>query len=197
MCLLHIMNHILKQILRFFCLSVYFKCLVIWCFYFCIAVRLFKLFYHFAKNHPLLLLCVHHWWILILILRDGDIHRHPGPPRDLLKFMHWNLNSIVAHDGIRIPLIQSFNLDKKYDLIAITETALNDLTPDEKIQLDGYTPIRKDLPSGTTHGGVMFYHKDSLPVIRRPDLETQENSLVCEISLNIKKYRYSIIQASS
>ena len=33
----------------------------------------------------------------------------------------------------------------------------------------------------------MFYHKESLPVIRRPDLETQENSLVCEISINKKK----------
>ena len=87
-CLLYIMNHLLKQLIRYLCLSAYFICLFIWCCYFCIAVRLFTLFFYFAKNHPLLLLCVHQWWILILILRDGDIHRHPGPQRNLLKFMH-------------------------------------------------------------------------------------------------------------
>ena len=43
------------------------------------------------------------------------------------------------------------------------------------IQLDGYIPIRKDVPGGMTHGGVMFYHKESLPGIHRPELETQEN----------------------
>ena len=64
---------------------------------------------------------------------------------------------------------------------------LNGYTSDEQIKLNGCIPIRKDLPSGTTHGGVMLYHKESLPVIRRPELETQEDSLVCEISINQKK----------
>ena len=136
-------------------------------------------------NHPLMFLCIHQWWIFSLILMDGDVHPHPGPPpKNLLKFMHWNLNSLVAHDGIRVPLIQSYNLIQKYDEIGLTETALSENISDETIKLDGYIPIRKDLPDGTTHGGVMLYHKESLPVIRRPDLETQENSLVCEISIN-------------
>ena len=100
-------------------------------------------------------LYIYQWWTFILILSDGDVHPHAGPSRNLLKIMHWNLNSIVAHDGIRIPLIQSYNLIQNYDLIAITETALNEYTPDETIELDGYTPIRKHLPSGTTHGGVV------------------------------------------
>ena len=108
-----------------------------------------------------------------MLMRDGDVHPHPGPSRNLLKFMHWNLNSLVAHDGIRVPLIQSYNLIQKYDVIGLTETALNGYISDETIKLDGYIPIRKDLPDGTTHGGVMLYHKESLPVIRRPDLETQ------------------------
>ena len=100
-----------------------------------------------------MVLCIHQWWTLILILRDGDVHPCPGPCRNLLKFMHWNFNSIIAHDGIRVPLIQSYNLIQNYDLIAITETAINEYTSDETIELDGYLPIRKDLPSGTTHGG--------------------------------------------
>ena len=95
-----------------------------------------------------------------MLMRDGDVHPHPGPSRNLLKFMHWNLNSIVAHDGIRVPLIQSYNIIKNYDLIAITESALNEYTSDEEIHLDGYIPIRKDLPSGMTHGGCCFIIKN-------------------------------------
>ena len=82
-------------------------------------------------------------------------------------------------------ILLSYNLIKKYDVIGLTETALNEYISDETIKLDGYIPIRKDLPDGTTHGGVMLYHKESLPVSRRPDLESQKNSLVCEISINI------------
>ena len=73
--------------------------------------------------------------------------------RNLLKCLHGELNTIVAHDGIRAPLIQSYYLIQNYVLIAITETALNEYTPDKIIQLDGYTPIRKHLPIGTRHGG--------------------------------------------
>ena len=98
-------------------------------------------------------LCIHQWLTFLLLMRDGDLHPHPGPSRNLLKFMDWNLNSLVAHDGIRVPLIQSYNLIQNYDLIAITETALNEYTSDETIHLDGYIPIRKHLPGGTTHGG--------------------------------------------
>ena len=153
MCLLHIINCIFKALLRYRCLGVYFACLLIWCSYFCIAVRFYSSISHFMITHPLMFLCIHQWWTFLMLMRDGDVHPHPGPSRNLLKFMHWNLNSLVAHDGIRVPLIQSYNLIQNYDLIAITETALNEYTSDETIHLDGYIPIRKDLPSGTTHGG--------------------------------------------
>ena len=135
MYLLYIMNCTLMALIRYFFLGVYFACLLIWCSYFCLAVRLYYLISHFTKNHPLIFLYVHQWWTFILILMDGDIHPHPGPPRNLLKFMHWNLNSIVAHDGIRVPIIQSYNLIQNYDLIAISETTLNEYTSDEIIEL--------------------------------------------------------------
>ena len=48
----------------------------------------------------------------------------PWLSRNLLKFMHWNMNSIIVHDDIRVPLIKSYNIIQHYDLIAITETAL-------------------------------------------------------------------------
>ena len=49
--------------------------------------------------------------------------------------------------------MQEYNLIQNYDLIAITETAFNEYTSDETIEFDGHIPIRKDLPSGTTHVG--------------------------------------------
>ena len=88
MCLLYIMNFILKAFLRYLCIGVYFACLLIWCSYFCIAVRLYFQISHFAMNHPFMFVFIHQWWIFALILRDGDVHPHPGPPRNLLKFMH-------------------------------------------------------------------------------------------------------------
>ena len=145
-CLILVLN-VLKYTLKN---SVYYACLTLWCLHFC--------------GYTVLICFMYQWWLLFLLLSSGDIHPNPGPENDLLSFMHWNLNSLTAHDSIRIPLIQSYNLHNKYDIIAITETALHSSVSDEKIEMEGYIPIRRDLSPGITHGGVMLYHKDSLPV---------------------------------
>ncbi len=106
--------------------------------------------------------------------------------------MHWNCNSLLAHQGIRIPLIESYNLLNKYDIIAITETALHDSVSDESINIEGYIPIRKNLLPGVTHGGVLLYHKDSLAVQERSDLVTHDNMIVCQISIGNKKVFVSV-----
>ena len=72
--------------------------------------------------------------------------------------MHWNLNSLPAHDFSRIPLIQAYNSIHNFHLIAITETALKDSIPNDKIDIPGYSPIRCDLPNNDSHGGVLIYH---------------------------------------
>ena len=101
--------------------------------------------------------------------------------------MHWNVNSLPAHDFIRIPLIQSLNAYNDYDIVAITETALNSDISDDRLALEGFLPIRRDLSLENTHGGVMIYYKNYLALRVRPDLENQENTLVCEISVDKKK----------
>ena len=53
---------------------------------------------------------------------------------------------------------------QKYEIIAITESALHDTVSDGDIELEGYIPIRKNLPPGVTHGGVLLYYKDSLAI---------------------------------
>ncbi len=94
----------------------------------------------------------------MLIILSHDVSPNPGPsgPRSTgptnyanpLKLMHWNLNSLLA--GVnRISLIESYNAIQSYDFIALTESKLASTTLNESIQLDGYTPIRRDLPTGT------------------------------------------------
>ena len=120
-------------------------------FYICITI-LFKL------NKLELFLKFYHYKHLDL-LTHGDIHPHPGPPPPLFKFMHWNVNSIPAHNFERISLLQAYAANEKFNLIALTETALKNDIPDEKIEIDGYSAIRCDLPGNDTHGGVLIYHK--------------------------------------
>ena len=82
MCLLHIILCICKALVRYSCLVIYFTCLLVWCSHFCVAVRLFSLAFRFVRNHPLmfLLLCTHHWWTFVPILRDGTyIHIQVRP----------------------------------------------------------------------------------------------------------------------
>ena len=112
--------------------------LFVWCGYFC--------GYFTLMNYTL------QWFYLLLILlRSGDVHVNPGPS-NFISIMHWNCNSLLAHNGIRIPLIDSYNSLHKYDIITITESVLTDTVSDEDINLEGYIPIRKNLAQGyTTH----------------------------------------------
>jgi len=94
----------------------------------------------------------------------GDIEKNPPPSNDYFKFMHWNANSLPAHDFARIPLIQLYNTIHDFNIIAITESALKNEIPNDKIDIPGFTPIRCDLPENDSHGGVLIYHKNDLAV---------------------------------
>jgi len=119
----------------------------------------------------------------------GDIELNPAPPpNDYLKFMHWNANSLPAHNFARIPLIQLYNAINDFSLIAISETALKTEIPNEKIEIPGYCPIRCDLANNDSHGGVMIYHKENMAVKNRSDLFDHINSLVLELSIAKKKF---------
>ena len=53
--------------------------------------------------------------------------------------------------------------------------------------------MRRDLPAGTTHGGVMIFHKDNLALRPREDLENHSNLLVTEITICNKKNKYTLV----
>ena len=62
-------------------------------------------------------------WFVFLIVTYGDIEKNPGPVNSFFKIMHWNLNSLTAHNFSRVNIIESFNTINEYDIIALPETA--------------------------------------------------------------------------
>ena len=133
-------------------------------------------------------LCVYYFKCADLLFIDGDVHLNPGPPHNHdFKFMHWNVNSLPAHNFSRIPLIQAHNSIHNFHLIGITETALNSSITDDQLDFPGYSAIRCDLPANDTHGGVLIFHKIDLSVKNRLDLCNLFITIVLELSISRKR----------
>ena len=127
----------------------------------------------------------------ILLVNSGDTETNPGPRKSSpIKFCHWNLNGLAAHDFIKLPLIEPFITTHNFDILCLSETFL-DLTidlNDENINIDGYFILRADHPSNNKQGGVCIYFKQSLPLIRKDDLSTIQGTIVTEISVENETY---------
>ena len=134
------------------------------------------------------------WSVLRTILLSGDVETNPGP--DTLDFCTWNLNSITAHDFLRVSLIEAYNSVYNYDLIGIVETHLDSTVDKDRLALDGYTFIKDNHPQNVKRGGVGLYIKDSLPSKNRSDLVTLPECIVYVIQLNRKKYFFAVIYRS-
>ena len=106
------------------------------------------------------------------------------------------MNSISAHDFLRVSLIEAYNSLYNYDLIGIAETHLDDSVDQERLILKGYEFINCDHPLNSKRGGVGLYVKDSLPKKERPDIATLPESIVCELNLDRKKYFFVVVYRS-
>ena len=134
------------------------------------------------------------WLVFRTILLSGDVETNPGP--ETLDFCCWNLNSITAHDFLRVSLIEAYNSVFNYDLIGIVETHLDNTVDNDRLTLDGYSFIKANHPQNVKRGGVGLYIKDSLPSKNRSDLVTLPECIVYEIQLNRKKYFFVVVYRS-
>ena len=107
--------------------------------------------------------------------------------------MHWNPNSIVAHNFHRISLIRAYNSINDFHIISISESALNKDIPNDSIDIPGYVPIRNDLSDNSTHWGVLIWHKIDLAVNNRTDIFYRSNTLVLELSISRRKKKCHIM----
>ena len=106
------------------------------------------------------------------------------------KICHWNFNGLVAHDCIKITLIQAYITDQNFDIVCLSKTFLSSSiqNDDHKLKLDGYNLIRSNHPNDSKKDGVCIYRKEHIPLIRRDDLCTLDNCLVTEIRSQNEKW---------
>ena len=99
----------------------------------------------------------------VLLLCSGDIHPNPGTVKRTLNFCHWNLNSVLAHSKIKISVLDAYDTVYHNDIIALTETQLNQGISDDEVLINGFSgkPFRKDDPSGDRHRGICVYFKEN------------------------------------
>ena len=105
----------------------------------------------------------------LLILSSGDVEIKPGPtrtPKASLSICHWNLNSISAHNYVKLSLLRAYLVFHKFDIICLSETYLNSSTlpDDDTLQISGYNLVRSDHLFNSKRGGVCIYCKNYLPL---------------------------------
>ena len=98
----------------------------------------------------------HIWLYLILTKRSGDIEQNPGPKSNSsqsFSICHWNLNSISAHNFIKISLLKTYIATHKLDVICLSETYLDSSisNDDENFDIPGYDLLRADHLSNTKY----------------------------------------------
>ena len=61
-----------------------------------------------------------------MLLTHGDVKTNPGPKKSHSYFScnHWNVNSLIAHNKLKVSLLEAYNTVHKYDFICISETYL-------------------------------------------------------------------------
>ena len=113
---------------------------------------------------------IHYVWSCSLAIKlSGNIKKNPGSKAnfcDCLSICHWNLNSISAHNFIKLSGLLAYISVNKIDIICLSEIYLDSSIPsdDENLELPGYNLVRTDNPTNTNRGGVCIYHHNSLPL---------------------------------
>ena len=69
-----------------------------------------------------------------------------------------NLNSIAAHNFIKVALLKAYLSVREMDILCLSETYLDSSVPldDDNLQIPGYSSVRTDHPSNTKRGEVLI-----------------------------------------
>ena len=98
------------------------------------------------------------WLYSFAIKCSGDIEDNPSlKPNscEYLSICHWNLNSISAHNFIKLSLLRAYISVNKTDIICLSETYLDSsISPDnDNLELPGYNLVCADNPTNSKRGG--------------------------------------------
>ena len=131
--------------------------------------------------------------IMMLLTSSGTIETNPGPPFNNINFGVWNLDSLVARDGVKKSFIEGLDSSYNFDLFGICESYLTNNVDDSELKICGFSeaPFRADCTyAARPRGGVCLYYKEHIPIIERKDLEIIDETIVAEIKLKNKKVFY-------
>ena len=102
------------------------------------------------------LLSVKWLYKISLILLSGNVEINPAPKRntdETFSICHWDLNSLVAYNYIKLFLLKVYIAVYIYkiDVIFLSETYLDSTTAsdDENLEITGYNLVRSDHPANT------------------------------------------------
>ena len=76
--------------------------------------------------------------------------------------------------------------ESKLDILAITETHLDDETPTEEITITGYQVARLDRKD-QQGGGCIIYYSECLHVYERDDLKSDIEAIWIDVTVNAQK----------
>ena len=119
-------------------------------------------------------------------MKSGDIESDLGPRNcSTLKFCHWNLNGLAAHEFTKLSLLEGYMNINDTDIICLSEIFLDSSIPidDNRLSIPGYSMTRADHPSNTKRSGVCLSYKQHLPVIWGDDISHLKECLVTEITV--------------
>ena len=123
---------------------------------------------------------------------------NPEKGKSHITFCHWNLNSLMAYNFIKVSLLQTLAVTNDYDIICLTETFPDSSIEidDDRISIPGYNLLLADRPCNTKRGGFCVYYKDHLPVIKRKYLCQLNECLVTELRIGKKKCFFTCLYRS-
>ena len=89
-----------------------------------------------------------------MIKLSEDIEENPGPKlysSQKLSICHWNLNSIEAHNFIKVSLLVAYNSIHKCNIMCLSEKYLDSSVGlvDDNFELPGYNLVQCDHSSNT------------------------------------------------
>ena len=122
-------------------------------------------------------------FIFFCLILSGDIEVNPGPRKETtLSVCHWNLNSVLVDNFIKINQLSAFLSIHNFDIVCLGETFLNSETSDDDpgLAIENYEIKRCDHPTDSKRGGVCIYYRDHLGLESRPELTTLDECLVFE-----------------
>ena len=118
------------------------------------------------------------------------LKKNPGPkPNSYQSFSvcHWNLNSVSAHNFLKLSLLRAYIAVHKFDVICLSETYLDSsiLLDDNYLQIPGYNLYREDHPLNVKRRGVCIYHNFSLPLTIK-NIHYLQEYINFEIKIKVK-----------